>query len=337
MMSPGSWASSPASRWSSRSPQGSMRMTGPGFVDRSDSTASITGSGFMTIPGPPPNGMSSTCRWRSCVCSRRSCARSSTRPLSMARPITPCPKTGPNIAGKMVTTSNFISLVSSVVGFVDPQQPVRDHHAAARNIDLELGVFGGRIQVLDRTFTADPDIVGGPLQHLLDDADVGARLSHRHESHHLPVVETTLLQRPHLFVRDLEVPASKEVGHRPIVDPAQLDHQARLRLAAPLGLAVATLEHQARARAEAALEAAQGCDLDSTLDSKRPRDLTDSNHALTSPPDLRPRGAKCGGEESAGLARATETRLPTRSQGTPTNVRNAARMRTALPVNLTAA
>src|SRR5438034_1470098 len=182
MMSPGSWASSPASRWSSRSPQGSMRMTGPGFVARSDSTASITGSGFMTIPGPPPNGISSTCRWRSCVCSRRSCARSSTRPLSMARPITPCPKTGPNIAGKMVTTSNLISLVSSVVGFVDPQQPVRDHHAAARDIDLEHGVFGGRNQVLDRTFTADPDIVGGPLQHLLDDADVGARLSHRHES-----------------------------------------------------------------------------------------------------------------------------------------------------------
>ena len=49
------------------------------------STAANSGSGFSTIPGPPPNGMSSTTRCRSVVKSRRSCTRTSSSPCAMAR------------------------------------------------------------------------------------------------------------------------------------------------------------------------------------------------------------------------------------------------------------
>ena len=44
------------------------------------STASKIGSAFSTMPSPPPNGRSSTVRWRSCVKLRRSCAATSTSP-----------------------------------------------------------------------------------------------------------------------------------------------------------------------------------------------------------------------------------------------------------------
>ena len=53
------------------------------------STAAKNGSGFITIPGPPPNGMSSTTRCRSVVKSRRSCTPTSSTPRPMARPTTP--------------------------------------------------------------------------------------------------------------------------------------------------------------------------------------------------------------------------------------------------------
>ena len=45
-----------------------------------------SGSGFITIPGPPPNGTSSTTRCRSVVKSRRSCTWTSSSPRPIARP-----------------------------------------------------------------------------------------------------------------------------------------------------------------------------------------------------------------------------------------------------------
>src|SRR5689334_3441723 len=164
MISPGSLDSSTAMFWSRTSPQGSMSTTGPEFLARIDSTASITGSGFITIPGPPPNGMSSTWRCRSWVCSRRSCASSSSFPRSTARPITPCWNTGPNMPGKMVTTSNLISV--AVFRVLDPEQPVGHDDAAGGDVDLDDGVLRRRDQVLDRALPADPDVVRRALEDL---------------------------------------------------------------------------------------------------------------------------------------------------------------------------
>ncbi len=59
------------------------------------------------MPGPPPNGMSSTTRCRSVVWSRRSCTRTSSTPRPAARPTTPSASGACTIAGKMVTMSIF--------------------------------------------------------------------------------------------------------------------------------------------------------------------------------------------------------------------------------------
>src|SRR5213082_264470 len=82
-----------------------------GVVSITLSTASNTGSGFITMPGPPPNGTSSTWRCRSWVKSRRPCVCTSMTPRSTARPTTPWRKTAPNMSGKIVMTSNLMPLL----------------------------------------------------------------------------------------------------------------------------------------------------------------------------------------------------------------------------------
>ena len=63
-----------------------------------------SGSTFNTIPGPPPNASSSTWRWRSLACSRRSCTSSVISPDCRARPTTPAPSGPGNSSGKIVST-----------------------------------------------------------------------------------------------------------------------------------------------------------------------------------------------------------------------------------------
>ena len=60
-----------------------------GATDRAAnaSTASNSGSGFMSMPWPPPNGASSTVRCLSCVHVRRSCASNAKMPAARARPM----------------------------------------------------------------------------------------------------------------------------------------------------------------------------------------------------------------------------------------------------------
>ena len=72
------------------------------------STALNSGSGFSTIPGPPPYGTSSTLRCRSSVNSRRSRARtaSTLRWIAFAR--IPSARAASIIRGKIVTMSNRI-------------------------------------------------------------------------------------------------------------------------------------------------------------------------------------------------------------------------------------
>src|SRR5260370_3556293 len=329
MTSPGSPASAAASRGSRRAPHGSIRTTGPGLCARIDSTASITGPGFSTMPGPPPNGMSSTWRCLSCVWSRRSCAWSSITPRSMARPITPCRKAGPNMAGKMVTTSNLISV--AVFRVLGVEQPVGHHDAATRDVHLDDGVLGRRDQVLDRTSLADPHIVGRALENLLDHAEVASRAGHDGHAHHLAVGEAPGLQRPHLFVRHLHVASAKQLGHGPVLDAAELDHEAGVALAAPLHLAREAVQQEAGARVEAILEVCQGNHLDSSVQSVRPRHLPDSNHPDTSPLGRRPRGGNCCPGIGA-LARSTKTRLRSRSDATRTRARMASMLPPALPL-----
>ena len=59
------------------------RGAGPGPGGTTASSASPHGSGRITMPAPPPYGVSSTVRCRSWVQVRRSCTPSSTRPVSI--------------------------------------------------------------------------------------------------------------------------------------------------------------------------------------------------------------------------------------------------------------
>ncbi len=77
----------PASACVNRRPAGDISSTASGaparLANRTRPRAN-SGSGFSTIPGPPPNGTSSTVRWRSVVKSRRSWTTMSSNPLVRA-------------------------------------------------------------------------------------------------------------------------------------------------------------------------------------------------------------------------------------------------------------
>ena len=109
------------------------------------------------------------------------------------------------------------------------------------------------------------------------------------------VVEVTGLRRAHLAIRNLEVAASEELRHGPVVDAPELDHEARLAFAAPLHMVSAAVEQQARSGVEAILKICQGQHLDSSIKSKRTHHLPHSDHAVTSPVGRLPppRGEYC--------------------------------------------
>lgn len=71
---------------------------------KSASSACAHGSGFITMPAPPPYGVSSTVRCRSVVHDRRSCTCRSSRPPERALPSRDTSSTEKN-SGKIVTMS----------------------------------------------------------------------------------------------------------------------------------------------------------------------------------------------------------------------------------------
>src|SRR5437899_1359662 len=98
--------------------------------------------------------------------------------------------------------------------------------------------------MLDRAFAADPHVIGRPLQHLLDHAYPPAGLGDDGQPDHLAVVKPPRLQLTHAVFRDFEVAPAKKLCQGAVVDAAELDHETRLPLPAPLDLVLATVEHQ---------------------------------------------------------------------------------------------
>src|SRR4030095_16201724 len=78
---------------------------------RSDSTAAKIGSGFITMPGPPRKGASSTTWCRSLVQSRKLWTRRSSAPASCARPIMLSPNGTRQISRKREMISTRTSLM----------------------------------------------------------------------------------------------------------------------------------------------------------------------------------------------------------------------------------
>ena len=140
-------ASSAASAWSKRRPPGPSRNSGRG--GSTASTAAKIGSGRITIPAPPPNGLSSTVRWTSVVWSRRSW-----RAGRAARRSGPCRAGWPSRTrrrgrGRWLKTSIRtcravgISQVEQAVGRVDDDHAVgglrgdEDHRDERAGVELE--------------------------------------------------------------------------------------------------------------------------------------------------------------------------------------------------------
>src|SRR5437588_6333663 len=129
------------------------------------------------------------------------------------------------------------------------------------------------------------------------------------------VVVPALARRPCCTLRKLQVPTPIQLGHRAVVDPAQLQHQpCDAEATAPLDDPLRALEHERGARIKAVAEICQGQDLDSPLEAIGSGHLSHAGH----------RG---------GVARSTNTRLRSRSDATRTSVLIASMFRPALPMN----
>src|SRR3954449_1877240 len=121
---------------------------------------------MTTIPAPPPNGVSSTVRWTSVVCSRRSWTRTSNRPLAAARPSRLWLAKSATMPGKMVKTSMRTAATGS--GLVEVEEPGRhvDHQASVGVTSLEeaQGHQGTRVE--------HQEVAGRVVLHRFHDASL---------------------------------------------------------------------------------------------------------------------------------------------------------------------
>src|SRR6185436_18682608 len=191
-------------------PCGDVRIT-RGAVPSACATASNarkSGSGFNTIPGPPPKGTSSTTRWRSVVKSRRSWIFTVKIPRSTARPTTPAASGWSIIAGKIVTISNRI-LVSRALVQLEQSIRWRDHDALAFRIDDPADFIGQRDEHLaGRTVHDEPacperSLDGG------DDAHMPTCCRLDRASHEVVPVIRAFRQRRQLIRRHSQFGAGK--------------------------------------------------------------------------------------------------------------------------------
>src|SRR5580700_995596 len=164
------------------------------------SSASPQTSGFMTMPGPPPNGTSSTVWCTSVAQDRRSCTPNSMSPRAAAFPISETRSGLPKYSGKIVTmsirsggvrptSSPFLFSERAVVLVVRPRLRLRGVKEASRRVDDEHA--GGHVhlrhdrlherhQVLLARGTPDHQQVLAVMQHVGDHADrLAGRRPHR--------------------------------------------------------------------------------------------------------------------------------------------------------------
>src|SRR6185436_1185311 len=144
-------------------------------VKRICSTAFSSGSGFITIPGPPPYGTSSTLRCRSVVKSRRSWIFTSSNPRSTPRPITPSAMPASTIRGKIVTISNltlsFLALSRARAIHVEQTLRGRDPNPLPLDVDLDANLNGQRNQHLAARALDFKHAARGTTDHLDDIPD----------------------------------------------------------------------------------------------------------------------------------------------------------------------
>src|SRR5258705_4217103 len=107
------------------------------------SIARASTSAFITMPGPPPAGVSSTVRWRSLAWVRISCASSRQMPVASALPARLVPSGPGNMSGKMVRTVVCHMLLATCAllrrSFFEHAFRRIDDDAPARDVDHRNG------------------------------------------------------------------------------------------------------------------------------------------------------------------------------------------------------
>src|SRR5687767_5605043 len=122
--------------------------------------ASTSGCGFITMPGPPPYGASSTERCRSLVKSRGLTKSTVMRPAARALPSRLAASADSNASGNSVTTVMRMS-ARLVLGQVGRRV---DHDAAALDVDVEQELVHHRQEALDLALPDDQAILGAELE-----------------------------------------------------------------------------------------------------------------------------------------------------------------------------
>src|SRR5689334_4898924 len=112
-------------------------------------------SGFMTMPGPPPYGLSSTALCTSCVQSRRSWTPTLIRPLSIAFPSNAA-RSGARYSGKIVTTSICIEQALWRIHDDTAAANVHSGHDLAHERDQRLAAITDDHEQLATVSVQDP-------------------------------------------------------------------------------------------------------------------------------------------------------------------------------------
>src|ERR1700691_3800760 len=205
------------------------------------SRASPQTSGFITMPGPPPNGTSSTVRWTSVAQRRRSCTRNSMSPRATAFPISETRSGLSKYSGKIVT----ISMRSPTPAPFfqngpgpEPRPLVRlrrvkqsrwrvDDENAGADIDLGHDGLHERHQVLARLtpvlipVLAHDEQVLAVVQHVSDDPHRVASRCPDRQPDQLVVTELVRVRGFGQLARIHAQPAAGQLpGRGPVRDPA---------------------------------------------------------------------------------------------------------------------
>src|SRR5438876_1824800 len=348
-----------ASACMNRLPCGDVRITVSG-VPRAAfivSSARKIGSGFNTIPGPPPYGTSSTTRCRSVVKSRRSCTSTSSVPHAIARPRMPAASGSRIIAGKMVTISNVkrhsgpeAKGPAARVSSVQIQQTFRriDYDPLRRDVNRGADCPGQRHLHLS-AWSRDHETT--PLERPLDvadDTDVLTRSRFHATPDQLVPVKRLGRQRRKPIDRNSQLGAGKRLrlGHRRhAVDPHDRPFllKADRRQAQPLDPA-GSLDEQLGAGLETGLGKI-GVEIDDHLPSNavRTRDASDQGHlvpvhAISGHRILHSRSTTINAKAAQAANQPSRisnvTSLPSRSPAVAASVRSAAAVRPWRPITL---
>src|SRR6516225_4931580 len=220
---PGSRASSCANTWPKGSPWADRYRRGLPGGNRACAAriAAMSGSGFITIPGPPPYGRSSTVRCTSLVCARGSSVPTPSSPRAVARPTTPNSSVPAIMRGNSVTTSIFMEPLFQL------RRPVHQN-LARRNIDpLQVGRCGGHPVLAPTLLPRHHHHARRSIHKVADGAELRAFEVANPQTHEVGTVVLALRERRERRTLDLDHRAVERRSLAAVIHPLQVRHQPR--------------------------------------------------------------------------------------------------------------